>query len=84
MMFRSSTDEVPTSGAEASESGQTSETCQRGENAVSFYESTPFREESVTTSSSHQREEDGTTSASHGHMPPQITSGDAMAGSSLC
>lgn len=78
MMFRSSTDEVSTSGAEASESGQTSETGRRSGNALSFKESTNFSEESVPSSSSHQRVEDETTSASHGPLLPRITSGDVV------
>lgn len=74
-MFRSSTDEVSTSGAEASESGQTSETGRRSGNALSLKESTNFSEESVPSSSSHQRVEDETTSASHG---PLLSSGDVV------
>lgn len=85
MMFRSSTDEVSTSGAEASESAQTSETGRRSGNALSFMGSGNFSEEPVSSSSSHQRVEDETTSSSHDPLLPRTTSsGDVVASSNLC
>lgn len=76
MMFRSSTDEVSTSGAEASESNQTSETWRNG-NTRSFKESTNFTEESIPSSSCHQRKED-TTTTSHEPLVPRIPSGNVV------
>lgn len=84
MMFRSSTDEVSTSGAEASESGQTSETGRHSGNVLSFKESTNFSEESFPSTPSHQRVEDETTSASHIPLQSRISSGDVVASSNLC
>lgn len=84
MMFRSSTDEVSTSGAEDTESGQTWETGRRSGNTLSFMESTNFSEESVPSSSSRQRVEGETTSDSHGPLLPRITSGDVVTSSNLC